>query len=144
MSFGLNLIRVRMETVVIRDGQAICGEYGAPGARIIFISKDQYKIYSPYEGDQDVYHIHSISHIVDDLYHVCVGDTAKYLDILKINEKSCCLVQREKSFLAGFTAMEKLEGNTWAGSDFSHRPNFIINLTSSKNTFFQNQHTLNI
>ncbi|MFW2735791.1 hypothetical protein ACN6PZ_18905, partial [Acinetobacter baumannii] len=39
------------------------------------------------------------------------------------------------SKLAGFTAMITLNDETWAGTDFSHRPNYLLNLETGEKIF---------
>lgn len=121
----------RKETIHQEDGITIVGEYdNKPGARVVYKDANTTRIFNPYVNDEKVYHIHSICKKNDDLFYVSVGDTAKYLDIFKINKNECTHKARIKKRLAGYTAITHINGVFFAGSDFSYRPNFIINLTT--------------
>lgn len=130
------LINSREETIsMVSDDKFVLGEYDNPGSRIAYIENTVIYLYQPYQNDSLVYHIHCIHHINDDFYYVTVGDTAKYLDIVKINSTECTIVKRVMSKLAGFTAMITLNDETWAGTDFSHRPNYLLNLETGEKIF---------
>lgn len=132
---NLNIL-CREENVYKSKNFSIYAEYGQPGARIVFDYIDNFIIYNPYKLDKNVYHIHCICHIDEDLFYITVGDTAKYLDIIKINKYECKIISRISNKLAGYTAIIKVSRDFWAGTDFSHRPNYLINLANGEKYFY--------
>ena len=135
-----DFIGVRIETVVCQDNYLIIGEYSIEGKRIAFIDKNRCVMNEFYLDDSTVRHIHAIykSPDSDDLM-VTVGDTAKYLDLWKVDENGITFIERKKKYLAGHTAIVKLGGDYYCGSDFSSRPNYIEDFDknfNSKKYFF--------
>lgn len=141
----------RKETLYKEGGIIIIGEYDLKAsARILYKDANTTKIYEPYINDDKVYHIHSICRKINNLFYVTVGDTAKYLDVFKIDEHECVHKIRLKKRLAGYTAITQVNGCFYAGSDFSYRPNFIINLDTGikyflpKNSYTEYIHSINV
>jgi hypothetical protein len=121
-----DFIGARLETVVCTPEYLIIGEYSQQGKRIAFINHDSCVMNEYYNEDSTVRHIHAIykSPDSDDLI-VTVGDTAKYLDLWSVDVSGIAFKERKKQYLAGHTAIVKLGGEYYCGSDFSSRPNYI-------------------
>lgn len=119
--------------------EKVYAEYAQPGSRLVYISSDSKNIYDPYKNDLGVYHIHDIINIENDRYLVSTGDSNKYLDEFIINGHHCKLVKRHLTHLGGFTASIKIKGTIFFGSDFSYRPNYILNFNSGKKYFLPKQ-----
>lgn len=141
-------LNYRSESMYCNNGTFIAGEYGQPGARILFKKNNITKLFDPYLNDSRVFHIHSICHFKDDLFLIAVGDTAKYLDLIEINENECIIKKRIFKHFGGFTSLLNINGKIWAGTDFSRRPNYIIEIQTGKKYFLPNiafrQYVLNI
>lgn len=134
LEFAFNIV-CRREAICANNGALVAGEYGSPGSKIIYSDATTTRAYDPYRVDDNVFHIHSISHICGDLFYVATGDTAKYLDVMRINALGCILEKRILKRNAGFTAAVRLQGSQWFGTDFSERPNYIFHLESKKRYF---------
>ncbi len=121
-----DFIGARIETVICKDDYLIIGEYSLEGKRIAYINRDSCVLNEFYNEDSNVRHIHAIykSPDSDDLI-VTVGDTAKYLDLWSVTDNGIEFKERKKKYLAGHTAIVKLGGEYYCGSDFSSRPNYI-------------------
>jgi hypothetical protein len=121
-----DFIGARLETVICKDDYLIIGEYSQQGKRIAYIDRENCFMNEYYNQDSTVRHIHAIykSPDSDDLI-VTVGDTAKYLDLWSITDSGVEFKERKKKYLAGHTAIVKLGGEYYCGSDFSSRPNYI-------------------
>ena len=130
---------VRSNNVAQTNSFLIVGEYGNNSARIAHITKKSCVINNFYEDCQGVRHIHAV--YLDEQNgnaFITTGDTSKFLDLWKINDKEAAFVKRLKSRFAGYTAIAKVNGNYYFGTDFSSRPNYIESL-SGKKYFFPKQ-----
>lgn len=119
--------------------EKVYAEYGQPGSRLVYVSEDSNNIYDPYKNDLGIYHIHNIISIKNDRYLVSTGDSNKYLDEFIINSNHCKLVKRHLTHLGGFTASVKIENTIFFGTDFTYRPNYIVNFNSGKKYFLPKQ-----
>ncbi|MGO2338991.1 MAG: hypothetical protein ACTH5M_00145 [Psychrobacter sp.] len=119
--------------------EKVYAEYGQPGARLVYTSSDSNNIYDPYRNDLGIYHIHDIINIENDRYLVSTGDSNKYLDEFIINANHCKLVKRHLTHLGGFTSSIKIKGTVFFGTDFTYRPNYILNFNSGKKYFLPKQ-----
>ncbi len=121
-----DFIGARLETIVCKEDYLIIGEYSLQGKRIAYITRDSCVLNEFYSDDDNVRHIHAIykSPDSDDLI-VTVGDTAKTLDLWSLTDEGIAFKERKKKYLAGHTAIVKLGGEYYCGSDFSSRPNYI-------------------
>ncbi|QXR07534.1 hypothetical protein EVX74_000295 [Acinetobacter lwoffii] len=110
-------------------------EYGQPGSRFIYVNSKSTTIYSPYQKNNGVYHIHNIINLENDRYLVSTGDSCKYLDEYIINSEKCIMIKRHLNFIGGFTASIKIKNNILLGTDFSYRPNYLYNF-NTKDKYF--------
>ncbi len=117
----------------------VYAEYDQPGARLIYVDANCVKIYDPYRDDLGVYHIHDIINIESDRYLVFTGDSSKYLDEFIINNRCCQRIKRHLRHLGGFTASIKTKETIFLGTDFSYRPNYILDYYSRKKYFLPKQ-----
>ena len=89
-----------------------------------------------YKSDARVRHIHSVTPYSEaDQFLVATGDGAKVLDLWAQDGNSVHFVKRLRRYLAGFTAVARVNGEYYFGSDFSGRPNFIETFEGTKYFF---------
>lgn len=131
---GGRLIARRNSIVETADG-LIAGEYGQPGARILYRSAAGESLFEPYATDPGVWHIHAILPMADGRFLVATGDSKKYLDLMEIGAGGCRIHKRIERFCAGYTGMARHGDEIWAGSDFSERANFIKRLGRRRKHF---------
>jgi hypothetical protein len=125
----------RRQTICRRDDRLIIGEYGE-NSRIAYITPRICTVNDHYRTTPGVRHIHSVTRYGDaEKFLVATGDGAKVLDLWV----ECCgklqFVRRLRKYLAGFTAVARVKGEYYFGSDFSGRPNFIETLQGARYFF---------
>ena len=125
----------RRNSVVERADRLIAGEYGQPGARILYRTAAAEMLFDPYANDAGVWHIHAILPLADGRFLVATGDRKKYLDLMEIDAAGCRIHKRIERLCAGYTGMARHGDDIWAGSDFSERANFIKKVGGSRKHF---------
>jgi hypothetical protein len=127
---------VRSEGMVVTDTWIILGEYADNSARLAHAGKKHFQIYDEYNLVSSARHIHSV-HLspCSTCVFVSTGDSKKYLDKWDVSNNemrfSAGLVKR----LAGYTAAVNVAGNTYFGTDFSSRPNYLETICGEKFPF---------
>ncbi len=141
MSIRINVggFDITCRSLSCNGSSKVYAEYSQPGARLIYVNADSVKVYDPYANDLGVYHIHDIINIESDRYLVSTGDSSKYLDEFIINSQCCQRVKRHLKHLGGFTASIKTEKNIFLGTDFTHRPNYLLDYYSRVKYFLPKQ-----
>ena len=141
IKFGFDNFDFLTRKVVSNQHSIICGEYGSPGARILYLNEclRKPKVYDPYIKDPGIYHIHDVLPLEGDRYLVSTGDSNKYLDEMIINEYSCKILKRHLRHLGGFTASISIGNRVILGTDFSYRPNYLMDFYSGDKYFLPKQ-----
>lgn len=124
-------------SVVVADDFVVIGEYGNHKnyglSRIYVLSKNGCVKNDLYLSDRRVKHIHSICLMPDKKsLWICVGDSAKYLDLWQYKDGNIIFNKRIKRRFAGYTSVVEHNGKIYCGSDFSSRMNFIDIYCGSK------------
>ncbi len=139
----------RSESITVTDDRLILGEYDEDdnSSRIAILTADSCEINDHYMDTSGIRHIHSIHNYEDGKLLVATGDRLKVLDLWTINnpdkeknkviskENHWVFSQRLIRFLAGYTAMKRINGDFYFGTDFSSRPNYI-EMENRKKYFF--------
>ena len=113
----------------------IIGEYGED-SRIAYVTPEACTINDHYRAVPQVRHIHAVVRYGDaEQFLVATGDGAKVLDLWVQTAGELRFVKRLRRYLAGFTAVARVKGEYYFGSDFSGRPNFIETLQGDKYFF---------
>ena len=113
----------------------IIGEYGED-SRIAYVTSEGCSINDHYRAVPQVRHIHAVARYGDaGRFLVATGDGAKVLDLCVETGGELRFVKRLRRYLAGFTAVARVKGEYYFGSDFSGRPNFIETLQGDKYFF---------
>jgi len=122
----------RREAIYSTEGHLILGEYGE-NKRVFHITSDRCTVNHHYCSDRAVRHVHAI-HPGQKAgeYFVTTGDTAKYLDTWQLSAGELRFGERLRPSLAGFTAIATVGGETFFGSDFSGRRNYVELLDGTK------------
>lgn len=128
---GGDTLVAREQSIVRHPDLVVAGEYGGPGARVLVGSRGKVRIFSPYDNDRLVWHIHAICHVCGDTYLVTTGDSRKYADLVIINAQECRISKRLFGRIGGFTAVVHVNGTLWGGSDLSERVNYVRNLSTN-------------
>lgn len=134
-----NSLSIISRTKSINNKAKVYGEYGQPGAKLIYVQGEAVTIFDPYVNDPGVYHIHNIISIGDDRYLISTGDSNKYLDEFYIDNKNCKRIKRHLKHLGGFTSSVRTKETVFMGTDFSHRPNYLLDIKSGKKYFLPKQ-----
>lgn len=138
----------RSSAVLEVKNHLIIGEYGWPGARIAIITHNNFQLVNYYNSIQGVRHIHAIcttqesSNTSQDIsILITTGDTVKRLDEWVLCSFNQCFSLKKtlKKRLAGYTSMVAVNNKIFCGTDFSSRPNFIIENNSGKIYWFPKQ-----
>jgi hypothetical protein len=125
----------RCQAVFRQGNRLVIGEYGE-NSRIACVTPETCVISYHYKSDARVRHIHSVTPYGDaDEFLVATGDGAKVLDLWVQSGDSVCFMKRLRRYLAGFTAVARVKGEYYFGSDFSGRPNFIETFEGTKYFF---------
>jgi hypothetical protein len=131
----------RTEAIVQGADYLILGEYFASAtkqshARIACFVDGNFSINDFYQNAPGYCHIHSIYQDRDSGgILVTAGDTRKILDFWTIDGHDFRWVRRMKSRLAGYTAIARLNGTLFFGTDFSFRPNYLETLGGARYFF---------
>jgi len=116
----------RKESIVIDPDFLIIGECVDSNKRIAYITSDSCTINNTYATDKQIGHIHAIHKIKSSsVILVTTGDAAKYLDQWELKDGRLTFIKRLKKSLSGYTAIVCVNGDTFWGTDFSSRPNYI-------------------
>lgn len=115
----------RREAIARAAGFAVIGEYGEARKRLCLITAAGCHVATLYEDDPHVRHIHAVFAAGDGEVVVTTGDSARYLDRWRIDGTRLAFVRREARALAGHTAIARVGGRLFLGSDWSSRPNHI-------------------
>lgn len=118
----------------LRDG-AILGEYANYSARLFHQEGASVDTIEMYHDRETVRHIHLVFRVESRVY-VATGDTDKFLDEWALDEGGLRFVRRILKRLGGFTTVARIDGQTYFGSDFSERPNYIWCLETGRKFFF--------
>ncbi|CAA6806029.1 MAG: Unknown protein [uncultured Thiotrichaceae bacterium] len=131
----------RIESLIEMDGALLVGEYGFDdnSSHIAVVTKDNCTANDHYMHESGIRHIHALEPYpegsTDDVkqFLVATGDRLKVLDLWEMdNNKEIRFVKRLKRFLAGYTAIQRVNGKYYGGTDFSGRPNYIETLAGKK------------
>lgn len=126
----------RSEGIVATDNWIILGEYADNSARLVHAGKKHFEIYDDYNLVSGVRHIHSVHLSPCSTYvFVSTGDSKKYLDKWDVSNKEMGFSARLAKRLAGYTAAVNVAGNTYFGTDFSSRPNYLETTCGKKYPF---------
>lgn len=115
----------RREAIARAPGVAVVGEYGEGCRRLCLITADDCHVTTLYEGDPRVRHLHAVFVAGDGEVIVTTGDSARYLDRWRIDGARLVFVRRQARSFAGHTAIARVGGRLFLGSDWSSRPNHI-------------------
>lgn len=115
----------RREAIARAPGVAVIGEYGEARKRLCLVTAAGCHVATVYEDDPRVRHIHAVFAAGDGEVIVTTGDSARYLDRWRIEGPQLVFVRREARSLAGHTAIARVGGRLFLGSDWSSRPNHI-------------------
>ena len=143
-SLPVDFAEARTEGIALVNGSLIIGEYASNSARIAVVTPDSCHITDYYNHVLGVRHIHAICKKGNsgDLY-IATGDSSKLLDLWAINGCQLEFMKRIKRRLAGYTAIVELNGQSYFGTDFSKRPNYIETLEGKKYFFPAKAYTRN-
>lgn len=135
-----DFVGTRSESIIEKDSYLIMGEYGMDNnsAKIIYVDAEKTISNDHYMHVSGVRHIHAL-HTYNESGEILVatGDRLKVLDLWSLDRNSGELTfkNRIQRFLAGYTAIAKVNGNFYFGTDFSARPNYI-EMEGGKKFFF--------
>lgn len=115
----------RRESIARAPGIAVVGEYGEGCRRLCLITADDCHVATRYEDDPRVRHIHAVFVAGDGEVIVTTGDSARYLDRWRVDGARLVFVRRQARSFAGHTAIARVGGRLFLGSDWSSRPNHI-------------------
>jgi len=124
----------RTANIVDDEDLAVVGEYGE-GKRIFFATRQHSGVNNHYCRDPQVKHIHSILRISKTQLLIATGDSAKYLDLWKMEDGRVRFHSRIKRRLAGYTGAVTVGDEHYFGTDFSSRPNFLLRLRDNRKFF---------
>ena len=125
----------RLHNICRMGDGLIIGEYGED-SRIAYVTSEGCSINEHYRAVAYVRHIHAVARYGDaEKFLVATGDGAKVLDLWVKTGGELRFVKRLRRYLAGFTAVARVKGEYYFGSDFSGRPNFIETLQGDKYFF---------
>ena len=142
----------RSESVIETEDTLILGEYDEDdnSSRIAIITADSCEINDHYMDTPGIRHIHAIHKYDDNTILVATGDRLKVMDLWTNNmanntsnkksgeDSRLAFSKRLIRFLAGYTAMKRINGDFYFGTDFSSRPNYI-EMENRKKYFFPEQ-----
>ena len=111
------------------------GEYGEGYPRILISTGDEIVWQRLYESERGVRHIHVVMEYRENTF-VTTGDSTKFVDQYSLNDGVLRLQRRVMRHLGGFSAACVVDGDCWFGSDFSGRPNYLLNFRSRKKHYF--------
>jgi hypothetical protein len=115
----------RRESVWLEDGRLILGEYGE-GARLACITEHGCVVNDHYARVPGVRHIHAVQKYGGPgEFLVATGDGAKRLDLWTVRGTEMRFVRQIGKRLTGYTAVARIGGELYLGTDFSGRPNFL-------------------
>lgn len=142
----------RIESLIEMDGALLVGEYGFDdnSSHIAVVTADSCTANDHYMHESGIRHIHALAPYPEgstDLvkqFLVATGDRLKVLDLWEMDSdtKAIRFVKRRKRFLAGYTAMKRVNGKYYCGTDFSGRPNYIETLEGKKFFFPEPAYTM--
>ena len=137
----------RSESIIETENSLILGEYGMDNnsARIALVTKDDCIINDHYMHESGIRHIHalhSLGNTDNNDFLVATGDRLKVLDEWSNDNTSITYTKRLKRFLAGYTAMVKVNGEFYFGTDFTARPNYIEMRDGTKFFFPETAYTM--
>lgn len=114
----------RIHGVAECEAHTFLGEYAENSARVYVRSPDRVRIFSPYDRDARVRHIHMV-HAHNGVIYIATGDSRKYLDQFTYGEGKLQRISRVVRWFGGFTAGCSIGQKLYLGTDFSGRPNYI-------------------
>ena len=114
----------RIHGVAECEAHTFLGEYAEDSARVYVRSPDRVRIFSPYDRDARVRHIHMV-HAHKGVIYIATGDSRKYLDQFTYGDGKLQHVSRVARWFGGFTAGCSIGQKLYLGTDFSGRPNYI-------------------
>jgi hypothetical protein len=126
----------RSMSIIETENKLIMGEYDEDNdsSRIATLTADSCHINDNYMGMSGIRHIHSLQTYDKEHIIVATGDRLKVLDLWTNKDNKLSFSKRLIRFLAGYTAMIKVDGELYSGTDFSSRPNYIE--MENRNKFF--------
>lgn len=113
----------------------VVGEYGEGRPRLLIMHEKQVTVLHPYDSDPGVRHIHAVQYF-DGGILVATGDSNKYLDRFEFEDGTLRFRKRIMRHLGGFTSACVLQGDCWLGTDFTGRPNYLLNLRTRRKYMF--------
>lgn len=128
-------IRVRAHGFAKHDGFVVAGEYADRGSRLFLMTADGVHANAYYGRNPRIRHIHLVHAVDPNHFLVSTGDSARLLDLWRIEQGRIWRMKRLFRFLGGFTAAVTLNGRTYLGTDFSSRPNYILRLDDRRKFF---------
>jgi hypothetical protein len=122
----------RRQGVCEADGCLVIGEYGED-SRLAYVTDKACILSDHYRHVRGVRHIHAVHRYEDPTqYLVTTGDGSKRLDLWFAGRAELKFVRALRKRLAGFTAVVRVRGEYYFGTDYSGRPNYIVTLAGTK------------
>ena len=122
----------RRQGVCEGDGGLVIGEYGE-NPRLAYVTDTACILSDHYRHVRGVRHIHAVHRYENPTeYLVTTGDGSKRLDMWFAGGAEIRFVRALKKRLAGFTAVVRVQGEYYFGTDYSSRPNYIVTLAGVK------------
>lgn len=128
-------IAVRPHSVAVCGEATIVGEYCETGARIFMLTGHRMVVSDHYCREPGVQHIHLVHAVDNEYFLVSTGDSRRLLDLWRIDGGQLRFERRLMRRLAGFTGVATVRGETYLGSDFSSRPNYLLRLRDRRKFF---------
>lgn len=128
-------IPIRLHGVTQCGDSTIAGEYGEDRARLFLLTEERSTVCDYYDREPGVRHIHFVHALDERRFLVSTGDSKRVLDVWRIADGHLRLERRLMSRLAGFTSVATLGGETYLGTDFSSRPNYLLRLSDRRKFF---------
>jgi hypothetical protein len=128
-------INFRYHCFTQTDKGFVIGEYAEAAPRLLCFDGGQVRVFRFYDNDADVRHIHAVQWHAGLLY-VTTGDAGKYLDLFTLHDGRIHPQRRLRRILGGFTAACSHDGELWFGSDFTGRPNYLLNFQRRSRFYF--------
>jgi hypothetical protein len=129
---------VRSENIVHNERFLILGEYrdSKKAARLAYVDQNSCVVDAYYNSIEGVRHIHALhSFLGSNQFLVSTGDGRKFLDLWTVQDARMTFRRRIKRRLAGYTAIIRMNGEYYFGTDFSSRPNCIETLDGRRYFF---------
>ncbi len=116
------------------EGGFLAGEYRESEPRLIMKTAKGCFVKGFYDDDPDVRHIHAL-HCDGEHVYITTGDSSKYLDRYLYVDGELAFDRRLMRILGGFSASCTVANDIYFGTDFSGRPNYILNFRTRMKAF---------